>query len=263
MKIEGFCGAVLELDEKKNKEMPEKVTVLIFPGGGYSWLSARESHPVERTLHEAGYRAAVLYYDTDLEVLGLTPLKQAAWGLGKVREFYPGDPVYVLGFSAGSHCAGSLSVHWNHRDWEGKELFSDVKAFLGDPAMPAECFRPDRAALSYPVVTSGPFAHFGSFTRLTGIPEEEIRRIVTLLLKDLKKRAKDQMGITLKVRQTVRDHIAEKGFDEKYGARPLRRAIQNEIEDELAESILSGNIKAGQTVICTIRTGKIVFQSEE
>ena len=175
MKIEGFCGAVLELDEKKNKEMPEKVTVLIFPGGGYSWLSARESQPVERTLHEAGYRAAVLYYDTDLEVLGLTPLKQAAWGMAKVRELYPGDPVYVLGFSAGSHCAGSLAVHWNHRDWEGKEMFSDVKAFLGDPAMPAECFRPDRAALSYPVVTSGPFAHFGSFTRLTGIPEEEIR----------------------------------------------------------------------------------------
>ena len=95
------------------------------------------------------------------------------------------------------------------------------------------------------------------------LSREEIRRIVTLLLKDLKKRAKDQMGITLKVRPTVRDHIAEKGFDEKYGARPLRRAIQNEIEDELAESILSGNIRAGQTVICTIRTGKIVFQSEE
>ena len=97
--------------------------------------------------------------------------------MAKVRELYPGDPVYVLGFSAGSHCAGSLAVHWNHRDWEGKELFSEVKAFLGDPAMPAECFRPDRAALSYPVVTSGPFAHFGSFSRLTGIPEEEIRRI--------------------------------------------------------------------------------------
>ena len=61
MKIEGFCGAILELDSKKNNEMPEKVTVLIFPGGGYSWLSAREIHPVERTLHEAGYRAAVLY----------------------------------------------------------------------------------------------------------------------------------------------------------------------------------------------------------
>ena len=138
MKIEGFCGAVLELDEKKNKEMPEKATVLIFPGGGYSWLSERESHPVERTLHEAGFRAAVLYYDTDTKVLGLTPLKQAAWGLAKVRELYPGDPVYVLGFSAGSHCAGSLAVHWSHRDWEGKELFSEVKAFLGDPGMPPE-----------------------------------------------------------------------------------------------------------------------------
>lgn len=92
---------------------------------------------------------------------------------------------------------------------------------------------------------------------------DEIRQIVSLLLKDLQKRAKDQMGITLKVRPAVRSHIAEKGFDEKYGARPLKRAIQNEIEDELAQNILSGNIKAGQTVVCTLKAGKVVFQSEE
>lgn len=177
MKIEGFRGAVLMLDEKMNEKMPEKVTVLIFPGGGYSWLSQRESFPVERALRGAGFRAAVLCYDTDQEVLGLTPLKQAAWGVAKVRELYPGDPVYVLGFSAGSHCAGSLAVHWDHRDWEGKDLFGEVKEFLGDPSLPADSFRPDRAALSYPVITSGSYAHIDSFVRLTGIPAEEVKKI--------------------------------------------------------------------------------------
>lgn len=175
MKIEGISGAVMTLEEEKNAEMPEKVTVLVFPGGGYSWLSERESLPVERALHGAGFRAAILYYDTDSEVLGLTPLRQAAWGVAKLRELYPGDPVYVLGFSAGSHCAGSLAVHWNHRDWKGEELFREVREFLGRPELPAETFRPDRAILSYPVITSGTYAHFSSFERLTGIPEEEIR----------------------------------------------------------------------------------------
>jgi ATP-dependent Clp protease ATP-binding subunit ClpC len=68
------------------------------------------------------------------------------------------------------------------------------------------------------------------------------------------------MQIRLKFRSSVRDRIAEKGFDVKYGARPLRRAVQNEIEDELAEEILSGKIKAGQSVVCTLRGGKIVFE---
>ena len=71
------------------------------------------------------------------------------------------------------------------------------------------------------------------------------------------------MDITLKVTPRVRDRIAEKGFDEKYGARPLKRAIQSDIEDELAESLLSGKIKSGQTVVCSVKADKIVFQSEE
>lgn len=95
------------------------------------------------------------------------------------------------------------------------------------------------------------------------LSKEEIRKIVTLLLKDLKKRASEQMGITLKVRPAVRDHIAEAGFDEKYGARPLKRAIQKQLEDALAENLLSANIKAGQTVVCSMKAGNIVFDSEE
>ena len=95
------------------------------------------------------------------------------------------------------------------------------------------------------------------------LSRDEIRKIVALLLKDLKKRAYDQMGITLKVRPSVRDHIAETGYDEKYGARPLKRAIQSQLEDPLAKNLLSGNIKAGQTVVCTWKAGNIAFDSEE
>ncbi len=95
------------------------------------------------------------------------------------------------------------------------------------------------------------------------LSKEEIRKIVTLLLKDLKKRAMEQMGITLKVRTSVRDYIAEAGFDEKYGARPLKRAIQKQLEDKLAENLLFGKIKAGQTVVCTMNAGDIAFYSED
>jgi len=91
------------------------------------------------------------------------------------------------------------------------------------------------------------------------LSREEIRAIVDLLLRDLTARAAEQMEITLKVRSSVRERIAEHGFDEKYGARPLRRAIQNEIEDALAEELLSGRAGRGDTVIVTMRGGRIVF----
>lgn len=93
------------------------------------------------------------------------------------------------------------------------------------------------------------------------LSEEEIRRIVDLLLENLSRRAKEQTGITLKVRGPVRDAIAQKGFDPKYGARPLRRAIQNEIEDPLSDAILQGQVHRGDTVLCSRKGGKIVFRS--
>ena len=61
----------------------------------------------------------------------------------------------------------------------------------------------------------------------------------------------------------MRDHIAEKGYDEKYGARPLKRAIQNEIEDQLSEEILAGRVKAGNIVTVTMTKDKVVFKVKE
>jgi ATP-dependent Clp protease ATP-binding subunit ClpC len=71
------------------------------------------------------------------------------------------------------------------------------------------------------------------------------------------------MDITLKVSPAVRAHIAKAGFDPKYGARPLRRAVQNQVEDALAEEILAGKIKAGDTVSVSCKKGKIVFNCSE
>ena len=83
--------------------------------------------------------------------------------------------------------------------------------------------------------------------------QENMKKIVTLLVSDLAARAKEQMNITLTVRDTVKKYIVEKGADKKYGARPLRRAIQTMLEDKLAEEILEGRIREGQEVIVSLR----------
>ncbi len=93
--------------------------------------------------------------------------------------------------------------------------------------------------------------------------KNEIKQIVGLMFKTLARRAKDQMDITLEIRDSAKAHIAEAGFDRKYGARPLRRAIQNQIEDKLSELILEGTIRRGDTVIIGTRKKKIHFQVKE
>ncbi|MDY3918959.1 MAG: ATP-dependent Clp protease ATP-binding subunit [Candidatus Limivivens sp.] len=88
---------------------------------------------------------------------------------------------------------------------------------------------------------------------------DHVKKIAGILLRDFAKRCKEQMDITLDVHENARALIAEAGFDEKYGARPLKRAIQNQIEDALAEEILAGRIKAGDTVIVGISKKQIKF----
>ncbi|MCR5526410.1 MAG: ATP-dependent Clp protease ATP-binding subunit [Lachnospiraceae bacterium] len=93
------------------------------------------------------------------------------------------------------------------------------------------------------------------------LTKDNMKDIVTLLAKGLQKRALDQMNINLRISGKVKEHIIEKGSDQKYGARPLRRAIQNMIEDPLAEELLSGHCKAGDQVHVNISNGKIVFKT--
>ena len=89
--------------------------------------------------------------------------------------------------------------------------------------------------------------------------KEEIRKIVLLLLKSLEKRCEEQMDIYLNVTNSAVDYIAEAGFDAKYGARPLRRAIQSKIEDRLANELLEGKIKRGDIVQVQYRNKEIRF----
>jgi ATP-dependent Clp protease ATP-binding subunit ClpC len=91
------------------------------------------------------------------------------------------------------------------------------------------------------------------------LSKEHIKKVVSILLKLLTKRCKTQMNIELVTRDSVKKFIAESGYDEKYGARPLRRAIQSKVEDRLAEEILSGNIKAGDIVIAGIKSKQVEF----
>lgn len=91
------------------------------------------------------------------------------------------------------------------------------------------------------------------------LTEDDVRNISNLLLKELKQRVASQMEIQLKFGDAVKKLIFEKGYDKKYGARPLKRAIQTNIEDELTEAVLKGEIKRGDTVQVTVRNDKVKF----
>ena len=91
------------------------------------------------------------------------------------------------------------------------------------------------------------------------LQKEEIRQIVDLMLKDLFKRL-DERELKVDVTDEVKDHLADAGYSEAYGARPLRRLIQRKIEDMLAEEILSGKYLAGDTIKLVLTDGKITCE---
>ena len=86
-----------------------------------------------------------------------------------------------------------------------------------------------------------------------------IKKIVNIMLKTLEKRCKEQLDIQLKITESVKDFLAEAGFDSKYGARPLRRAIQTKLEDPMANALLEGTIKRGDTVRIQLHQKEIRF----
>lgn len=80
------------------------------------------------------------------------------------------------------------------------------------------------------------------------LQKEEMKQILTIMLKEISDRANRQLDIKIKVSPAAKGVIIDESFDKKYGARPLRRKLQTMIEDKLAEEILAGNIKSGDTV---------------
>lgn len=147
----------------KSDNMPataSRPAVVICPGGGYSFVSDREAEPIAFNYLSMGFCAFILDYSVAPATYP-TALLQAAYSVAYVRrhadEFgINAEKIAVAGFSAGAHLAASLSVFWNSK------LVSD--ALQTDNL----AFRPNAAILSYPVITSGSFAHADSFKCLLG-----------------------------------------------------------------------------------------------
>ncbi|MGB9813789.1 MAG: ATP-dependent Clp protease ATP-binding subunit [Thermovenabulum sp.] len=92
--------------------------------------------------------------------------------------------------------------------------------------------------------------------------ENHIKEIVTLMLNQVNERLKD-FDISIEVTEKAKEWLAKKGFDPMYGARPLRRVIQREIEDSLSEELLKGTIRKGDVVLIDEKDGKLTFEKKE
>lgn len=88
-------------------------------------------------------------------------------------------------------------------------------------------------------------------------------KIGNIMLNEIVKRAKAQLDMDINVTAAAKKYIVEKGYDKKYGARPLRRAIQTMVEDKLAEEILDGNIKKGDRVTVSVANKELKFTVEK
>ena len=93
------------------------------------------------------------------------------------------------------------------------------------------------------------------------LSKEDIAEIARLMLEDVAERCKD-IGISLSFQPAVEELLAEKGFDQNWGARPLRRTVMRLVEDTLSTDLLEGKFKAGDRVVADVRDGEIVFGKE-
>ena len=95
------------------------------------------------------------------------------------------------------------------------------------------------------------------------LSKDNIKEIVSIMLRTIAKRIKAQMNIDMETGKEAVNHLAEVGFDPKFGARPLRRAIQTNIEDKMAEEILAGNIKEGDSVSIEYLDNEMVIKAKQ
>lgn len=91
------------------------------------------------------------------------------------------------------------------------------------------------------------------------LTKEHMKGIADIMLRGIEKRSKEQLDITLTVNEAAKDLLIDKGYDDKYGARPLRRTIQSLLEDKMAEEILDGKLKKGVNVEVDCEEGKLTF----
>lgn len=93
------------------------------------------------------------------------------------------------------------------------------------------------------------------------LTKTDMKKIVSIMMGDLTRQCREQMHLELKVRDPVKKYIVENAYEPKYGARPLRRKIQTEIEDRLADALLAGEIDPSGTVVIRAKKGRIVFEN--
>ncbi len=94
----------------------------------------------------------------------------------------------------------------------------------------------------------------------TPLNKEMLNKIAEIQLQQVIQSLKAERNITLKIDEKVKDHIAKVGFDPSYGARPLKRAVQTELLDELAMALIEGKFKDGDTISATLKNNKIIFE---
>ncbi len=93
--------------------------------------------------------------------------------------------------------------------------------------------------------------------------KDDMKKIIGIMVRDLQKRCKEQLQIDLVVREAAKEYIVEKAYDRKYGARPLRRKLQDEVEDRLADALIRGEIHTGDRVIVTTKNKEIIVSKDK
>lgn len=154
---------------KTNHELPQKKrpTIIVCPGGGYGYVSYREDEPVAFQYLARGYNVVVLNYSVSPDVIYPTALLELGRVVLTLREnseewLIDENKIILMGFSAGGHLVASYSCFWT------KEFLSTALETTKD------MLKPNGLVLAYPVITSGEYAHRGSFTNLLGERYDEL-----------------------------------------------------------------------------------------
>jgi len=200
-----------------------------YEEGGYLTESVR-THPYSVILLDEIEKAHPDVFNVLLQILDDGRMTD---GKGRTVDFT--NTVLIMTSNIGSHTIRELAGK------EKEKMVSGVMEMLRSTFRPEFLNRIDETII------------------FNSLGKEEIKKIVDIQIDLLSKRLQDRK-ITLHLTDAVRDFLAEAGFDPVYGARPLKRAIQRYIEDELALKILGGDVEDGSDVAVDVESGKVVFK---
>mgnify|MGYP005874605971 FL=1 len=154
------------------------------------------------------------------------------------------NTVIIMTSNAGARSITSpKKLGFNQEDNNGTQDYEQIKSGVMDEVK--RIFRPEFLNRIDDIIVFHP------------LEKDEVKQIAKLMFNELKGRVKENMGIDLEITDQAIEKLAEVGFDPAYGARPLRRAIQSQIEDLFAEDILDGKFKDGDKATVCVKDGKI------